>query len=89
MSLYDREGIENYERRAFYEQVEIEKEEILSCLRTVVSTWTENEIEAGNTPTFENFRNFYPEWDHEELYYLIAGEMNRIAAYLLGSSEAI
>lgn len=78
MSLYDREGIENYERRAFYEQVEIEKEEIRSAIKTVVSCWTENEIEAGNVPTFEHFIDEYFEWDHQELYPIIITEMERV-----------
>jgi hypothetical protein len=66
------------DRRAFYERVAAEQEEILSALRTVVSCWTENEIEAGNNPTFEQFRDFYPEWNHEPLYETIGEVMHRV-----------
>lgn len=75
MSLHDREGIENYERRAFYDQVEIEKEEIISCLKTVVRVWTENEIDRGFDPWFSNFIDMHPEWSHEELHDTIIGEI--------------
>lgn len=71
------ESIREDERRAFYERVQIEQEEIISALKTTVSCWTENEIEDGNKPTFEHFIDEYPEWDHEELYDTITSEMER------------
>lgn len=83
------EVIREDDHRAFYERVQIEQEEIISALKTTVSCWTENEIEAGNTPTFENFRDFYPEWDHEQLYATIAEEMKRIELILSRTSEAV
>lgn len=76
MSLYDRETIKDDDRRAFYERVTAEKEEILSALRTVVRCWTENEIESGNNPTFENFLHYYKEWDREPLYETIGEVMH-------------
>lgn len=82
MSLYDREGIENYDRRAFYERVQAEQEDIISALKTTVSCWTENEIDTGNKPMFERFRDEYPEWDHEELYATIAEEMGRVESII-------
>lgn len=81
--------IREVEHRAFYERVEVEKEEILSALKTVVSCWTANEIDAGNNPTFENFRDMYPEWDHEELYATIGEEMHRVKHGLSGVSKAV
>lgn len=78
MSLYDREGIEKYERSAFFEQVEVEKEEIISALKMTVSCWTENQLEDWNTPVFENFIHEFPEWNHDELYETIAAEMERV-----------
>ncbi|RCW44255.1 hypothetical protein [Paenibacillus prosopidis] len=72
------ESIREDERRAFYDRVEAEKEEIRSAIKTVVSCWTENEIEAGNVPTFEHFIDEYFEWDHQELYPIIIAEMERV-----------
>lgn len=66
------------ERAAFYERVQADKEEILDTLKSVVSTWTENEIEDGNEPVFEHFLDEYKEWDHDALYDVIEAEMNRV-----------
>lgn len=71
--------IREYERKAFYEQVQEEQENIMEVLRASVSTWTENEIEAGNEPTLEEFCNQYSEWDHEALFEVIEAEMERVA----------
>lgn len=73
------ESIREFERKAFYEQVQDEQQEILSALRSSVSTWTENEIEAGNTPQLESFCEEYPEWDHQALIDIIAAEITRVA----------
>ena len=69
------------DRRAFYERVDAEQEEI-SC-------WTDNEIEAGNNPTFENFVHQYPEWDHEPLHETIGEVMHRVKHGLPRTSEAV
>lgn len=74
------ESIREDERRAFWERVDAEREDIISALKTQVSCWTENEIEAGNEPTFEHFIDEYPEWDVEELYASISEEVERVSA---------
>jgi hypothetical protein len=75
---YKREQMKAEVRQIWLGLIELEKEEILSALKTVVSSWTENELEAGNNPTFEQFREFYPEWDHEPLYETIGEVMHRV-----------
>ena len=74
------EALKQDERRAFSERVRYEQEEILSILRSVVSTWTENEIEAGNEDEmlFQRFLDQHPEWDYENLYITIEAEMERV-----------
>ena len=66
------------DRRAFYERVDAEREEIISALKTAVSCWTENQIEDGYNPTFEHFIDAHPEWDHEVLYPTIGEVMHRV-----------
>lgn len=83
------EEIREDDRRAFWEKVAIQQENLVEVLKSVVSTWTENECEAGNTPMLERFIAEYPEWDHEELYATIAEEMERVATILSRSSEAV
>jgi hypothetical protein len=83
------EDLRNDDRRAFYERVQIEQEEIISALKTVVRCWTENEMEAGNNPTFENFIHYYREWDHEELHETIGEEMFRTKHGLSNIGQAI
>lgn len=73
------EAIRHYERKAFYEQVQEEQEIILEAMKAAVSTWTENEIEAGNTPTLEGFCDEYSEWDHDALFDTIEAELERVA----------
>lgn len=73
------ESIRSDESWAFYERVNAEREHIIDVLKSVVSTWTENEIEAGNTPYFAKFIHEYPEWDHEALYATISEEMERVS----------
>lgn len=66
------------ERRPFYERVQEENEHIIDTLKTIVSTWTENEIEDGYTPTYERFIDKFPEWHHDELIATISEEMTRV-----------
>jgi hypothetical protein len=73
------ESIQAQQRRAFFEEVEEEQQIIIEALKAAVSTWTENEIDAGNTPTLEGFCDQYSEWDHDALYDIIEAEMGRVA----------
>lgn len=76
------ESIKEDERRAFYDRIEEEKEHIVSVLKSVVSTWTENEFDNSNyceTWSFERFLDEHPEWNHEEIYSVIKNEMERVA----------
>lgn len=77
------------DRRAFYEKVQAEQSEIIEVLKSVVSTYTENEWENGNTPMLERFIAEYPEWSHEELYATIVEEMERVTAIVSRPSEAV
>ena len=77
------------DRRAFYERVQAEQEDIISALKTQVSCWTENEMEAGHNPTFDQFIAEYPEWDHEELYADIGKEMYRVKHGLSQPSKTV
>lgn len=72
------------DRRAFYERVQAEQAEILDVLKSVVSTFTENEWLEGNESTLERFLLLYPEWDHDELYATISEEMERVLAICEG-----
>ncbi|MDF2652996.1 MAG: hypothetical protein K0Q73_8801 [Paenibacillus sp.] len=74
------ESIREDDRRAFYEKVEAEQAEIIEVLKSVVSTWTENEWEEGSIDEmrFNRFLIYHPEWDHEELYATISEEMERV-----------
>lgn len=83
------ESIREDERRSFYERVDAEKEEILAALKTTVRTWAENEIEEGNNPIFENFRDEFPEWDNEALYETIGEELRRVKHGSLNASKAV
>jgi hypothetical protein len=83
------ESIREDDRRAFYEKVQAEQAEIIEVLKSVVSTWTENEWENGNTPMLERFIAEYSEWDHEELYATIVEEMERVTAIVSRPSEAV
>lgn len=73
------ESIQAQERRAFYERVQEEQEYIIGALKASVSTWTENEIDAGNKPTLTGFCDEFSEWDHDALYDTIEAEMERVA----------
>lgn len=73
------ESIQAQERRVFYERVHEEQENIISVLKSAVSTWVENEIDAGNTPTLEDFRDEHPEWDHQALIDVIEAEIVRVS----------
>lgn len=77
------------DRRSFFERVQAEKDDILSALKSVVGNWAENEIDEGNNPTFENFRDEYPEWDVEELYATIGEELHRVKHGLSRTGEAV
>lgn len=87
MTLYDREGIENYERRAFFEQVEADKLEILEALKSQVRVYVEYEIEKGNDLHWRDFINQYSEWNHEPLYETIVEEIVRCAGEVREENE--
>ena len=74
------ESIRDDDRRPFYERVQADQSEILDILKSVVSSFTENEWLEGNEPTLERFLLLYEEWDHEELYATISQEMERVLA---------
>lgn len=82
------ESIMQDDRRAFFDRVDAEQQEIIAALKSTVSTWTENEFEAGNTPMIERFLDEYLEWDHDQLYKTIEGEMKRVYE-LLRPSQTI
>lgn len=46
--------------------------------RAAVSTYTENSLEEGIQPTWEQFRTEYPEFDHEAYIDLYEAEMKRV-----------
>lgn len=73
----------------FYEQVEAQQEEILSILRSVVSTWTENTMEDGNEPLLDDFLYEYKEWDNEGWYNVIVKERDRVAAIILRDRQKV
>ncbi|MUT66050.1 hypothetical protein [Paenibacillus sp. NEAU-GSW1] len=77
------EDLKYDERRAFYERVEAEQEDILAALKTQVSCWTENTMENGDEPLISDFLNEYPEWDHEQLHGFITKERDRIESLIL------
>lgn len=81
------------DRRAFYEKVQAEQSEIISALKTAVSTWTENEYEAGNVDGYmvDRFVDEYPEWGHDNLRLTIYEEIERVLAIceLSGVGEAV
>lgn len=52
-------------------------EDVLTALKSSVSTWTEKEMLVGIEPTLANFIHEYPEWRYEELYATIGEEMQR------------
>jgi hypothetical protein len=81
------ESIRDDDRRAFYEKVQAEQTEIIEVLKSVVSTWTENEWENGNTPMLERFIAEYPEWRHEELFASISEEMNRVEGVIINEKQ--
>jgi hypothetical protein len=52
--------------------------DMIADVRTAVSCWTENTMEESKEPTLDAFLEYYPEWDHSDLYDAIEKEMERI-----------
>lgn len=72
-------SVADYVRTRMHE-AKVSEEEQKDVARSVVSTWTENEIEKGFTPVLENFLDQSPEWDRPELHDTLEAEMNRVTA---------
>lgn len=77
------------DRTLFADRVSATKEEIRAAVTFQIQRYVEEEVKSGFEPTWEEFVKIYYEWDREHLHPFIAGEVNRIATYLLGSREAI
>lgn len=80
--------MKNDDRRAFYQRVEAEQQDIISVLKSVVSIWTEKYL-AINEPIFifEHFIDEHPEWDHDEFYATIGEEMKRVIIHASAERE--
>lgn len=76
------ESIKSDAQRTWAQMVNDQQQDILATLKSVVSTWTENEWINGNIDEmrFNRFLLHYPEWDYEELYATISEEMERVLA---------
>jgi hypothetical protein len=85
MRVYNREAYEYHHYESIEEDLYHEQ---ISHLETNVSCWTENEMEAGNIPTFEQFIESYPEWDHQTLYDTIISFIGRYQKMIEAEREA-
>lgn len=57
---------------------EIQANEMRAALISTVRWWTEREMEAGRTPTFEGFIKKFVDFDQEHLYETIGEVMHRV-----------
>lgn len=71
------DSIRDDERRSFYELVQAEQQDILDSIRCRVRSWTSNELENRDEPTYLNFIAEYYEYRAEAWESLIVEEMTR------------
>lgn len=78
---------------SFWDRVKEERAEVISYLKSAVSTFTENFIEAGGTEVTSvivgNFLENSPEYNHEELIPIIEKECGRIVSIILRDREEL
>lgn len=73
------------DRRAFYERVEADRNEILSALKSQVRVYVEDELEMGNELNWRHFVDKYSEWNYESLYETIVDEIVKCAKEVVAS----
>lgn len=67
-------------KREFIERLREGQEEQNDWCRTCVSTWTENIILEGSTPSVERFMIENEEWDYDHYIDIVEAEINRVSA---------